>query len=94
MARKSFAKIYSGRCHFPDEKIFHTKREYLASDMIDFEGKSISTTVYKVDSPVDRYKGLNATDFALENQLAVGVQLNPVKCSLSTSNDEVNQIKV
>lgn len=91
--RKSFVKSYSTPFVMPSEKVFNQKREYIATESIDFEGRPIQSSVIKVDSPADRYKGFKASDFALENQLAVGVVLNPVKCSLATSFEEDAQIK-
>lgn len=83
--RKSFASIYSAIIPFAVEKdSFHVKREYLSSETIDFDGRPIKSSCYKVDDPTTRYKGLKGVDFALENQLAVGANMPPIKCNLST----------
>lgn len=91
--KKSFASIYSAKIPFAPEGVLNRKREFIATENVDFEGRPIPSSVVHVDSPQDRYKGLTASDFALENQLAVGVQLNPVKCSLVNSYEEDSQIK-
>lgn len=91
--RKSFVRCYSTPFQMPSEKAFFKKREFIATEQIDFEGRPIQSSAVKIDNPVDRYKGLKASDFALENQLAVGVQLNPVRCSLVNSFEEDSQIK-
>lgn len=90
--KKSFAKIYSSNIPFVSEDVFRVKREYFATENVDFEGRSIPSSVYKVDDPSSRYKGLTANDFCLENQLAVGVPMNPIKCSLVNSSEEDSKI--
>lgn len=91
--RKSFASIYSAKIPFASETKINCKREFIASENVDFEGRPVPSSVVKIDSPQDRYKGLTASDFSLENQLAVGVQLNPVKCCLVNSFEEDSLIK-
>lgn len=80
MKKKSFAKIYESRVTY-NEDCFSNTREYLSTEPCEFEGKIINQSTYKVDDPCHRYDGLDASDFALENQVAVGVVMNPVKCS-------------
>lgn len=93
MKKKSFASIYSSIKHFVDEEVFNQKREFISTENVDFEGRAVQSSVIKIDIPRDRYKGLSATDFCLENQLSVGVPLNPVKCSLVNSFEEDAQIR-
>lgn len=52
-------------------------RAYISTESVDFEGRSISRTVNKMDNPKTRYNGLKASDFCLENVLAVGAPLAP-----------------
>lgn len=74
--RKSFVKIYSKSPRYADEDTLQRSREYLGSEQVDFEGRAINKSVYKVDDPKTRYKGLRGVDFSLENQILVGADLD------------------
>lgn len=91
MSKKSFAKSYGSSVLF-DESPFFRKREYLSTEKTEFEGKSLTQSVYVVDDPKTRYNGLKASDFALENLLESGLEQKLVKCSLNSSEIE-EQIK-
>ena len=80
--KKAFALIYGSELKF-DESHYDISRDYHAVEKSDFEGKQISVSCYKSDIPSKRYSGMTVTDFALENQIAVGLPLNPVKCEMS-----------
>lgn len=91
--RNSFANIYSRVFVLPSEDCFATKREYIGTENIDFEGRAVQSSAIKIDDPKNRYKGMRADDFCLENQQSLGVSLNPVRLSLVNSFEEDSQIK-
>lgn len=91
LRKKSFNKIYDSSFIF-DESSLHQKRECLSTEKTEFEGKILSQSVYVIDNPDERYKGLKASDFALENVLEQGTEQRSVKCSLNSFEIE-SQLK-
>lgn len=60
------------------------KREVFTFEDSLFEGKVVKTGKFIVDDPHVSLKGLKASDFALENQIALGTNLSPAFCSVSS----------
>lgn len=55
--------------------------EYLnLEDSVDESGNASKRLVYSLDDSSNRYKGLTAKDFALQNQLNAGVNLKFCQC--------------
>lgn len=61
----------------------HIKVEYLKQVPELVEGRQLSKSEVAFDDSRTRYKGLNAMDFCIENQLAAGVDLKSAKVSMS-----------
>lgn len=93
MKPKTFISVYSSRPKF-DESGFNRKREYLSSIEAEFEGRIIKKSAYVVDDPRKRFEGMKASDFALENQLALNVPMQEVRCSLQTNeiDNEISRV--
>ena len=85
---KSFHSIYLRCQKYVPEKDLCSSHEVLSTVMTDFEGRSISTSKFVIDDPRTRYAGLKPSDFALENQLIVGVEKKPAFCSLQRAEIE------
>lgn len=83
----SFASIYNRRHTF--EKVDYNKPvPILSSSESEFEGRKVSSSAFTIDNPKDRYKGLSAVDFSLENQQLVG--FTPKPCFYSCSSSEID----
>lgn len=91
LKKRSFTKMYDSSIKF-DETSLHQKRECLSTEKTEFEGKILSQSVFITDNPDERYKGLKASDFALENILEQGSEQRSVKCSLNSFEIE-SQLK-
>lgn len=59
----------------PEMPTIVCKVEYLTTEPCLVDGRQLSQSKFAVDDSSDRYKGLTALDFCLENQLAAGVNL-------------------
>jgi len=75
-------KVPSFSCQYkqqfkPKTDTLNRARAYTSTESVDFEGRPISRTLNKMDNPKTRYNGLKASDFSLENVLAVGAPLAP-----------------
>lgn len=98
--RKSFARIYSSARSLDKTFVpFNTPHEMLKTVDVDFEGRSIPQSQYVIDDPSTRYDGMKASDFALENQLKIGVVPKLAQCSLQLTDIEreisrVNQLNL
>lgn len=83
----SFASIYHRRHNF--NKVDYNKPvPILSTSQSEFEGRKVSSSAFTIDNPKDRYKGLSAVDFSLENQQLVG--FNPKPCFYSRSSSEID----
>ena len=82
---QSYSKHYQRKVkHAPFVSLVEPT-EMLTTVKMDFEGKAVTGSKFVVENPTERFKGLKASDFAIENQIAVGVKVAPAKCSLHTN---------
>lgn len=90
----SFAKSFKKKCGFRLFRDYNNPREMLSVEIVDFEGRPVQTTKFVVDDPLTRFNGFKSSDFALENQIAVGVPLKPAFCSLQRNeiDSEINRV--
>ena len=78
-------KIKFHHCDFVDRPDYKVRKknvvtEFLSSESVVEDGVEIRRSVFKVDDPSMRFKGLACFDYSLQNLLAAGVNLKMSYC--------------
>ena len=85
----SFSCVYCRR-HVFNKVDYNRPVPILSTSQSEFEGRKVSSSAFTIDNPKDRYKGLFAVDFSLENQQLVGFTSTP--CFYSRSSSEIDSM--
>lgn len=82
--RSHCEEMLSPRPEIKDVPVRECCYEYISVVSDEFNGRIVKRSEFMIDDARIRNAGFKCSDFALENQIAAGVDLKPAHVSLST----------